>query len=195
MIRLSLPDVPDQPSGFSTSAFQRALQRCGLPHLAEGIAATGSLLPEAFSSAGLGLWAMDLSTGAVRWSDAQERLHGLAPGSFQGTLSAFRDLIAPEDRGNIDRAIRRTTRAVPEFVADYRLMAPGRVREVRMMGRVAFDGKGARVAAVGMTVDVTTPAAAARPRARRTRNAHGSEAHSHDRSPRRRPEMTKSLHL
>src|SRR5262245_21471978 len=40
----------------------------------------------ALEAANMGTWDWDLATNSVRWSDNLERLHGVAPGSFDGTF-------------------------------------------------------------------------------------------------------------
>src|SRR5262249_23197208 len=54
-----------------------------------------------------GSWEWDFATGAVAWSRGLEAIHGLAPGSFAGTLAAVLDHVHPEDRGLVGEALAR----------------------------------------------------------------------------------------
>ena len=38
----------------------------------------------------MGTWEWDLATNAVQWSDNLERIHGLAPGAFDGDVRQLR---------------------------------------------------------------------------------------------------------
>jgi DNA-binding response OmpR family regulator len=49
----------------------------------------------ALTAARVGVWEADLRTGAARWSEMLEALHGKAPGTFGGTFEAFLDRIHP----------------------------------------------------------------------------------------------------
>ena len=46
----------------------------------------------------LGVWEWDIAAGRVRWSPRLEAIHGLAPGTFRGTVEAFHADIHPDDR-------------------------------------------------------------------------------------------------
>src|SRR5690349_15020154 len=51
----------------------------------------------AMDAAGMGAWDWDLKTGRVAWSGDQEKLFGVAPGSFSGDFDTFLHLVHPED--------------------------------------------------------------------------------------------------
>ena len=46
---------------------------------------------------GLGTWELDIETGRTFWSEESERIHGLEPGSFGGTLAASTAQVHPDD--------------------------------------------------------------------------------------------------
>jgi len=37
----------------------------------------------------VGVWSWDFTTGTLKWSAFLEQIHGLSPGSFEGTVAAF----------------------------------------------------------------------------------------------------------
>ena len=43
----------------------------------------------ALEAAGVGIWDMDYTTGALQWSDVIESHYGLQPGTFGGTFEAY----------------------------------------------------------------------------------------------------------
>src|SRR5262249_45997449 len=54
-------------------------------------------LQEALEAARLGIWSWDLATNTVNWSSNLAALHGLAPGSFDGSYAGFLNAINEED--------------------------------------------------------------------------------------------------
>src|SRR3712207_9045005 len=55
----------------------------------------------------MGVWDWNIRANQIKWSDNLEPVHGLAPGTFGGTLEAFQQLIHPDDREPVQRAIAR----------------------------------------------------------------------------------------
>jgi PAS domain S-box-containing protein len=110
----------------------------------------------------MGAWAWDLKTNRVTWSESLEAIHGLAPGTFPGTLEALLDMVYPDDRAplraTLDRSLDEAARhnGEAEYQAEYRIVRPdGAVRWVSSNGRVipGPDGKPERI--VGVRYDVT----------------------------------------
>jgi PAS domain-containing protein len=69
-----------------------------LPTAVEELERSRTHLALALEVGHMGSWDCDLATGRVRWSPEQERLYGLAPGAFDGTVAAFRACVHPDDR-------------------------------------------------------------------------------------------------
>lgn len=110
----------------------------------------------ALEASRVGVWEADLRTGAARWSETLETLHGLAPGTFGGTLQAFFELMHPDDRGDAVMAIERATREHSDFSILYRAVWPdGSVHWIRGRGRTFYDDAGQPVRAGGVGFDVT----------------------------------------
>jgi PAS domain S-box-containing protein len=102
----------------------------------------------------MGIWDWDLTTNRVQWSDNLERIHGLAPGTFDGTFASYEREIHPEDR---DRVLASAQRALSEGVphdVEYRIVAPdGSVRWCEGKGQVEYqDGRPVRMTGVCMMV-------------------------------------------
>ena len=55
----------------------------------------------ALDAASMGTWDWDLVTNTVRWSENLESIHGLPPGTFDGTFASYQGEIHPEDRERV----------------------------------------------------------------------------------------------
>jgi PAS domain S-box-containing protein len=95
----------------------------------------------ALDAASMGTWEWDLVSNHVEWSENLARLHGLPPGTFDGTFASYEREIHPDDRERVlSSAQRALTEGVPHDV-EYRIVAPdGSVRWVEGKGDVEYDG-------------------------------------------------------
>jgi PAS domain S-box-containing protein len=110
----------------------------------------------ALEAARVGTWETDIKTGALRWSEVQERLHGLPAGSFAGTFRAFLECIHPDDRPNVATTIERATREHTDSQLLYRTTWPdGSIHWISGVGRTFSDDAGMPVRAAGIGMDVT----------------------------------------
>src|SRR5229473_3759309 len=78
----------------------------------------------ALNAARVGVWEADLRTGAARWSETLEALHGMATGTFGGTFEAFLDRIHPDDHADVAKAIDEATRNHSDSNVLYRTQWP-----------------------------------------------------------------------
>jgi PAS domain S-box-containing protein len=78
-------------------------------------------LSSGFSAGGVGLWYWDLITGRLQWSETMERLHGLEPGSFDGTYSGFQARIFVEDQAAAFRIIEAALESGERYRIEYRV--------------------------------------------------------------------------
>jgi PAS domain S-box-containing protein len=109
----------------------------------------------ALDAASMGTWDWDLTTQNVRWSANVERLHGLPPGSFDGTFPSYEREIHPDDRERVIASIRRAIEQGVPHEVEYRIVAPdGTVRWVEGKGRVEYNG-GRPVRMTGVCMMVT----------------------------------------
>jgi PAS domain S-box-containing protein len=104
----------------------------------------------------MGTWSWELSTDRVDWSPALEALHGLAPGSFEGTLEAFSRDMHPEDRERVLGCIGRTLENGEDHHVEYRILPPGGgLKWVEGRGKLYRDAAGRPQRMVGVCADVT----------------------------------------
>jgi two-component system, cell cycle sensor histidine kinase and response regulator CckA len=110
----------------------------------------------ALDASRVGIWEVDFRTGRTRWSETLETLHGLAPGTFRGTFSAFLDRIHLADRDEVRETIAGSRAAQPESNIEYRTQWPdGSVHWIASKGRTFYDEAGAPKRAAGIGIDVT----------------------------------------
>jgi len=107
----------------------------------------------AASAAQLGFWELDVETGLDRWDEEMARIHGLAPGQFDGHWEKF---VHPNDYNEVMRETRRMLESDTIFGMEYRIRRPnGEVRHVRERGVVTRDEKGRARGASGVLQDIT----------------------------------------
>jgi PAS domain S-box-containing protein len=110
----------------------------------------------ALEASGVGTWEADVRTGATRWSETLEALHGLPAGSFGGTFDAFLGRIHAEDRPQVAATIERSTREHKDSNILYRTQWPnGSIHWISGIGRTFYDERGSPLRAAGIGLDVT----------------------------------------
>ena len=109
----------------------------------------------------LGIWEWDVAADRMRWSRSLEAIHGLAPGTFPGTLEAFRSGLHPDDRVTVLSAMAQTLERRTDHRVEYRIVRrDGAVRWLEGRGQLAGGGRELRM--LGVCMDVTERKAAER---------------------------------
>ena len=104
----------------------------------------------------LGTWEYDLAAGRVHWSPEIEAIHGIPPGSFDGSFEAYQRDIHPDDRAWVLEAIGRHVAEGREHRLVYRIVRPdGAIRWLEAFGTFVRDDAGAAVRLIGVCSDVT----------------------------------------
>ena len=110
----------------------------------------------ALQNAAVGIWDMDLTTGAIRWSEILESQYGLPPGTFGGSFDAFIDHVHPDDRESVREAMGKAMTSGADFSILNRSIWPdGTVRWLSGAGRIHLGDHGEPVRGVGISLDVT----------------------------------------
>ncbi|NUQ21828.1 MAG: PAS domain S-box protein [Gemmatimonadaceae bacterium] len=103
----------------------------------------------------IGSWERDIDDGRVHWSETLERIHGLAPGTFGGTVESYQRLLHPEDRERVLAAMRAGAAGEDQHLV-YRIVRPdGVVRWLEAHGRVIRDASGRPRRTIGIATDIT----------------------------------------
>jgi len=111
---------------------------------------------EALEAAQLGVWSWDLATNAVNWSSNLAALHGLAPGSFDGSYAGFLNAINEEDRATVNAALQEAVQKHSGFRTRYRVAhtANSDERWIATSGTVFVEAGAAR-RVISLCYDVT----------------------------------------
>lgn len=104
----------------------------------------------------MGAWEWNLTTGKVIWSTGLEEIHGLAPGSFGGTVADFKADMNPEDWKLTETAIGVALRTKGEYHAVYRFTRPdGAERWAEAFGNPVLTSIGEPEKLAGVCMDIT----------------------------------------
>jgi len=109
----------------------------------------------ALDAASMGTFEWNLTSNTVRWSPNLERVHGLPPGTFDGTFQSYEREIHPEDHDRVLNTVRRAVDEGTAYEVEYRIVTPsGAIKWLEGKGRVEYEG--ARPARLtGVCRDVT----------------------------------------
>ncbi len=110
----------------------------------------------ALTAGSMGVWSYHIETHTVTWDEQLEELHGLAPGSFEGTLTSFADRIHPDDR---DKTLTKLLDAAQEGQRfDHRFRSTrtdGSVLWLQSAATPVTDAEGQLRALTGVSFDIT----------------------------------------
>lgn len=107
----------------------------------------------ALNAGNMGAWDWNLLTNELKWIGDLERMHGLRPGEFGGTMEAFVNLIYSEDRPKVNEDIQVALQSFGQFSTEFRVQWPdGSIHWVGGMGKAlpGRDGKPARMIGIGL---------------------------------------------
>ena len=109
----------------------------------------------AASSADVGLWELDLDTGAIWITNSSRELFNFAPEEHI-TLATVLTRVHPEDRTLVIAAVERAQNSEAETEMEYRVPQPdGTIRWLISRGRVQQKGVNAARILTGVTADIT----------------------------------------
>jgi len=110
----------------------------------------------ALESAGVGIWDMDCTTGAVQWSAILESQYGVGPGMFGGTFDAFVGRVHPDDRQSAVETLENAMKAGSDFSTLHRTIWPdGTEHWLSGAGRFHLGEHGQAMRGIGISLDVT----------------------------------------
>jgi PAS domain S-box-containing protein len=104
----------------------------------------------------IGIWSWDVATNAVTWSSNMEAIHGLPPGTFDGTYAFFERDVHEDDRPRVKAAVCEALRTGNPYWVRYRVVPRDKDEEcwIEASGEVIFKN-GAPVRMLGLCHDVT----------------------------------------
>jgi diguanylate cyclase (GGDEF)-like protein/PAS domain S-box-containing protein len=106
-------------------------------------------------AANIGSWEWEIRTGEVFWSEYVYCIFGLPEGGFPGTLDSYKELVHPDDRERVEKAI-KSAFIQKEYNIDHRIIRPdGSIRWVRGSGQVFYDQEQNPLRMHGIVQDIT----------------------------------------
>ena len=107
-------------------------------------------------AANAGSFERDLITGETTWSVSQERLYGLAPGSFGGRHQDWAQRVHPDDLAGVEDALRHAVATGSPLTSEFRILRPdGETRWLASQARVFIDDHGKPRRLLGVNIDIT----------------------------------------
>ena len=109
-------------------------------------------------AAHIGTFDWDMITGSLVWSAEEERLFGLEPSTFEGSIADWRKRVHPDDVAAIERTIQDAIDARMSELSSFafRIVRPDReVRWIEGDARFLYDAAGRAVRMVGVNLDMT----------------------------------------
>ena len=121
---------------------------------AERLARSEELLREAQAITHVGHWQWDIIEGRIDWlADEMFSIHGIEPGRWRGTREALLELVHPDDRASVQRALEGLVRG-GGLDLEHRIVRPdGDIRYVHQ--RIAGSGNDHPARILGVCQDVT----------------------------------------
>jgi len=115
-----------------------------------------ALLNEAQKLSHLGSWQWELANGRVIWSDELYRILGVYPQSYRLSFEATLGSVHPDDRADVERAIRTASESGETFTLEHRILRPdGAVRHLRSVGELIKDAAGRPEKMLVSVLDIT----------------------------------------
>lgn len=111
-------------------------------------------LQRALQAAKIGLWEWNSESGII-WSPEQERLFGLASGTFDGRQETFAACLHPDDREGLFESIQTSIRERSLHQYEFRVVwADGSIHWLEGRGQVVDDETGQAVRMIGTVIDI-----------------------------------------
>jgi PAS domain S-box-containing protein len=109
----------------------------------------------AASAAELGMWMWDIVRDEIWITDKGRDLFGVRP-SEKIDFDRFRNILHPEDRESVLKALETSRRTGAEYRVEYRVvLASGQIRWIAGRGHVEFNSDGQPVRMRGCSLDIT----------------------------------------
>ena len=107
-------------------------------------------------AAHVGTFEWDVRTSVNTWTQEQEALYGLPPGSFGGTYAAFENLIHPDDRVRLREIVDATLKTGQPTTGEWRVVWPdGSVHWLAAYWEVLRNDSGEASRVIGVNIDIT----------------------------------------
>jgi PAS domain S-box-containing protein len=104
----------------------------------------------------IGVFDWEVQSGRLLWNEEEQRIFGLAPGEFEGTIEAWSTRVVPEDVERMQREMGEAmARGDSQMSFAFRVVTPAGIRMIEGAGRFAYTPDGQPIRMVGVNIDVT----------------------------------------
>jgi PAS domain S-box-containing protein len=107
-------------------------------------------------AANVGIWDLDIVTGALVWDDAMFRLYGIELEHFTGSYNDWRDSVHPDDQARVEDEYHEALQGQKEYDTEFRVVrSDGSVRHIKAVGLVQRDEMGNPRRMLGTNWDIS----------------------------------------
>lgn len=104
----------------------------------------------------IGTFEWDIENNFIIWSESLEKMMGLAPGEFKGTIEHFSSMVHPLDKEKVKKAIEESIKSGNEYRCEFRMLHPDfGVRWTETRGFIVRNADGKAIRMHGVDVDIT----------------------------------------
>lgn len=104
----------------------------------------------------IGMWELDLTSGALSWDDTLFSLYGRRREDFHGAQDAWQACVHPEDLDSSALALQQAIEGQRPFDCDFRILLPsGSTRHINAKAVVFCDADGRPKRMLGASIDIT----------------------------------------
>ena len=104
----------------------------------------------------IGSWEWNVQTNEARWSEETFHIFGLAPGRLEEHRKSFLDMIHPEDKARVDRALGEAVNGTRKYDLDYCILLPdGTEKVIHAQAETLRDEAGNPLRMQGIIQDIT----------------------------------------
>lgn len=123
---------------------------------AEALKVSEERLDLAVTASGVGLWDLNVQTGALWWSERCQEMLGVDDGSLTGTIEDFNSRLHPEDRDDIMEAVDKHLADGSPCEVVYRMRhSDGGHIWIEARGQATWNSDGEAVRMIGTIDDIT----------------------------------------
>lgn len=122
----------------------------------QAMQASQQRLELAQQAARIGTFEWDITNNHVIWTPELEALHGLPPGTFEGTYEAWARCVHPDDLASVETNIQKAINGGPAYNAEFRIIRlDGSIRWLLGKGEIHRDDAQSPVRMIGINMDIT----------------------------------------
>ena len=152
-VEISLSPIQTSEGILVTGAIRDITER---RRAEEALRASEERLRLAQWAAHIGTFDLNLRTGVDIWQPETEALYGLPPGGFGGTLTAFEEMIHPDDRERILKLTQEMMKTGQPSEGEWRVVWPdGSLHWIASRGQVFMNERGEPERMLGVNMDIT----------------------------------------